>query len=76
VRQVKGYRLIEGYRGSPPVDLEALVRALIAVSQLIASGLLEEIDLNPVALYHRGCTILDAKMFVKRSGLLRDATEG
>jgi acetyl-CoA synthetase (ADP-forming) len=64
-RQVKGYRLLEGYRGSPPVDMEALIRVLPTVSQLIASEFLDEIDLNPVALYNRGCMILDAKMFVK-----------
>jgi acetate---CoA ligase (ADP-forming) subunit beta len=63
--RVKGYRLLTGYRGKPPCDLEALADILVAVSELMATGLLEEIDLNPVALYPGGAMILDAKMLVK-----------
>mgnify|MGYP000843929640 CR=1 FL=1 len=64
MERVKGYRLLTGYRGAPPRDREALADILVTVSELIATGLLEEIDLNPVALYPSGAMILDAKMFV------------
>ena len=63
MERVKGYRLLTGYRGAPPRDREALADILVIVSELMATGLLEEIDLNPVALYPRGAMILDAKMF-------------
>jgi acetyl-CoA synthetase (ADP-forming) len=62
IRQIKGYRLLEGYRGKPSVDKDHLVRMLISVSEAMASGLVSEIDLNPVALYPDGAIILDAKM--------------
>ncbi len=62
IRQVKGYELLEGYRGKPAVDKEGLIRVLIAVSEIIASGLVSEIDLNPVALYPDRLLVLDAKM--------------
>jgi len=62
--QLKGYRLLTGYRGSSPCDLEALATILVTVSELMATGLLEEIDLNPVSLYPHGAMILDAKMLV------------
>ncbi|MEW6115565.1 MAG: acetate--CoA ligase family protein [Nitrospirota bacterium] len=62
IRQVKGYALLQGYRGSPPADIEALEEIIIHVSGMIASGMLEEITLNPVALYPEGAVILDAKM--------------
>lgn len=64
MERVKGYRLLTGYRGKPPCDLEILAEMLVIVSELMATGLLEEIDLNPVASYARGAMILDAKMFV------------
>lgn len=64
MERVKGYRLLTGYRGAPPRDREALADILVTVSELIATGFLEEIDLNPVALYPSGAMILDAKMFV------------
>jgi acetyl-CoA synthetase (ADP-forming) len=65
--QLKGYRLLTGYRGTAPCDLESLAEILVTVSELMATGLLEEIDLNPVALYTDGAMILDAKMLVNSS---------
>jgi acetyl-CoA synthetase (ADP-forming) len=62
MERVKGYRILTGYRGVPPRDREALADILVIVSELMATGLLEEIDLNPVALYPHGAMILDAKM--------------
>ncbi len=64
IQQVKGYRLLEGYRGNPPVDKEALLEILVAVSEIMATNLIKEIDLNPVALYPERAVILDAKMKV------------
>ncbi len=54
--------LLGGFRGRPPADRHALAKVIVAVSELIATGLLEEIDLNPVVVYPRGVTILDAKL--------------
>src|SRR3990172_1761573 len=65
IRQVKGYRLLEGYRGSRPVDVNALASVIVTVSDLIATGLITEIDLNPVAVYPSGAMVLDAKMSVQ-----------
>jgi succinyl-CoA synthetase beta subunit len=62
IREVKGYRLLEGYRGKPPVNIDQLLKVLVGVSEIMASGLVREIDLNPVALYPEGAMILDAKM--------------
>ncbi|HET6513689.1 MAG TPA: acetate--CoA ligase family protein [Thermodesulfovibrionales bacterium] len=67
VRAVKGYRLLEGYRGSLTVDLKSLTELLVGISELMATGLIEEIDLNPVALYPEGAMILDAKMLAALS---------
>ncbi|MFA4828092.1 MAG: acetate--CoA ligase family protein [Thermodesulfovibrionales bacterium] len=65
IQQIKGYKLIEGYRGKPAVDKDALVKVILSVSEIIASGDVEEIDLNPVSLYPKGAIVLDAKMKVK-----------
>jgi acyl-CoA synthetase (NDP forming) len=65
VRQVKGSRLLEGYRGKPAVDIDSLLAVIAAVSEIMAGGHIEEIDLNPVALYPKGALVLDAKMSVR-----------
>ena len=64
IRQVKGYKLLEGYRGNPPVDKEALVKIIISISEVITVRSIEEIDLNPVSLYPEGAMVLDAKMLL------------
>ena len=65
IQQVKGYKLLEGFRGKPAVDKATLIKTILTVSEIVASGHVEEIDLNPVALYPKGAMILDAKMAVK-----------
>ncbi len=62
IKQIKGYRLLEGYRGNPPVDFDALINVIVSVSEMMATNLIKEIDLNPVSLYPEGAIILDAKM--------------
>lgn len=62
VRQVKGYKLLEGYRGRLPADIEILLEMIVKVSGMIATGLIKEIDLNPVSLYSEGAMVLDAKI--------------
>jgi len=62
IRQVKGRTLLDGFRGRPAVDREALLQVLMAVSRIMATEEVEEIDLNPVALYPDRAVILDAKM--------------
>jgi acyl-CoA synthetase (NDP forming) len=56
--------LLQGFRGSPPLDLGAAAEAVAAVSRFAAAAgpTLAELDLNPVAVYPegRGCLALDA----------------
>ena len=62
IKEIKGHRLLEGYRGSPPVDKDALKEILVGTSAIMATGLVAEIDFNPVTLYAKGAMVLDAKM--------------
>lgn len=64
IQQVKGYQLLEGYRGRPSVDKDTLLKIIVTISTFIATGLIKEIDLNPIALYPEGAMVLDAKMLV------------
>ena len=52
LRGIKGFGLLEGVRGEPGVDLEALEGLLIRVSRLVADfPSIVEMDLNPVLAY-------------------------
>lgn len=67
IKQVRGHRLLEGYRGSKPIDKDALVRVITATSWIMETGLVEEMDFNPVSLYPSGAIVLDAKMKFRRT---------
>jgi acyl-CoA synthetase (NDP forming) len=70
VREVRGFKLLEGYRGSPPGDIPALEQALLRVSQLIEDHpRILEMDLNPLMVLPpgRGCLAVDARISVGQS---------
>lgn len=52
-------RLLAGFRGRPPADVDALV-ALVARVTRLAAGWPGELDLNPVVVSDRGAVVLDA----------------
>ncbi len=68
LREVKGYKILRGYRGTPPRDLAALKKIIVAVSNLMMD--LEdvaELDLNPVMSYEegKGAIAVDARVILK-----------
>jgi acetyl coenzyme A synthetase (ADP forming)-like protein len=68
VRSVRGYRLLEGYRGAAPADVAALELALLRVAQMAeAHAEIEEMDLNPVRVLApgHGLVALDARIRVR-----------
>ena len=54
-QKLKGAALLEGFRGSPTLDVDAAVRIVRAVGRLLLDEpSIREIDLNPVVIYPRG----------------------
>jgi len=62
VGETKGEKVLKGFRGKPPLDIDAIADIIVTVSEVMATGLIRAIDLNPVALYPSGALVLDAKM--------------
>ena len=72
VREIKGYRLLEGYRGHPPADVEAIEEVLLRVSRLVEEiPEITELDLNPIFALPpgQGCRIVDARIRVSANTL-------
>ena len=66
---LKGAALLEGFRGSTPLDVDAIVRIAHAVGRLLLDEpSIREIDLNPVVIYPRskGAVALDALIVASR----------
>jgi hypothetical protein len=56
IAEVKGARLLQGFRGRPVADLEALADTLVRVSNLAIhlEGHLAELDINPLMVLPSG----------------------
>ncbi len=56
IDEVKGARLLRGYRGAPAADVDALADVLVGVSQMAAQleGSLGELDINPLMVLPEG----------------------
>ncbi len=60
--EIRGKALLEGARGRPPADREALVEAILAFSRLLAENpTLAEIEINPLLALPRGVVAVDAR---------------
>jgi acyl-CoA synthetase (NDP forming) len=67
VRSIRGFRLLQGYRGHPPADLAAIEETLLRVSRLVEEiPEIAELDLNPLFALPpgQGCRIVDARIGV------------
>lgn len=69
VREIKGYPLLEGYRGQPPSDVAALEAMLLKLSGFVeAHSEIAELDLNPVFAYPDGAVAVDARIVLEKEG--------
>ncbi len=69
IREIRGYRLLEGYRGHAPADIEAIEEVLLRISRLVEEiPEIQELDLNPVFGLPpgKGCVVADARIRVSR----------
>jgi acyl-CoA synthetase (NDP forming) len=66
VTEIKGFKLLDGYRGQPKADLEAIKDALKKVADLAFTHQeIAEMDLNPIFVYPTGLKAVDARIILK-----------
>lgn len=66
IGELRARRLIEGYRGSAPVDRSELIRLVVRFSELLVEigGRVSSIDLNPVICTRERCVVADARIIL------------
>lgn len=68
ISEIKSAALLDGIRGEPPVNKEAIVQLLLKVSDLIeAYPEIHEMDLNPVIAREKTITIVDVRIILKEN---------
>ena len=65
INEIKGKKLLEGYRGEDPADIPFLEETLLKLSELVdqKEGI-AEIDMNPVFAYKQGGVVVDARIIL------------
>ena len=66
IKEIKGYRLLAGYRGQEPVDTSKLEDMLLAISGFVEENpVVKELDLNPVLAYSDNAIAVDARVILE-----------
>ena len=66
IREIKGYPLLEGFRGSEPVDVSSLEGLLLKLSDFVERyPEIKELDLNPIFAYRDGNLAVDARVILE-----------
>ncbi len=70
IAEVKGAKLLKGFRGKPPADVDALADTLVSVSHMAVhlEGSLAELDINPLMVLPAGLGVkaVDALMVLQQ----------
>jgi len=71
IREIKGHAILQGARGAPPADVQALAKALSALSIFAVANAdkLESVDINPFLVLPKGkgAVALDALLVPRTS---------
>ena len=66
IRDIKGFLLLQGYRGSDPIDIANLEKMLLKVSAFAENTpAVKELDLNPIFAYKDGAIAVDARVILE-----------
>lgn len=67
MEDLKGKQILKGFRGAPPVSMDALANALVSIGNLGTdmAPYYESIDFNPVIFYEKEYVVVDAKILLR-----------
>ncbi len=68
IREIKGYELLQGYRGQEAANIPSLEQLIVKVSQFVEQNpQIKELDLNPIFAYKDGAVAVDARIILEAS---------
>ncbi|MEW6619764.1 MAG: acetate--CoA ligase alpha subunit [bacterium] len=67
IEEIRGYKILTGYRGEKPSDIDIIAECLERLSQLVCDfEEIEELDINPLIVFEKGkgAKIVDARILI------------
>jgi acyl-CoA synthetase (NDP forming) len=66
MNEIKAAKLLEGYRGQPPIDKKSLAKIIMSTAKLLEENPeIESIDLNPIMAYPDKAVVVDVRVILK-----------
>lgn len=62
IQEIKGYKILKGFRGKPAGDLDALVNTILKCSKMMMENKIQEFDINPLFVQPKGVVAVDFRM--------------
>jgi len=68
INELAARKLLTGYRGSEPINMNALKKTIVNFSKLMMDlqDIVESVDLNPVMCTAKACIVVDSRIMLKK----------
>ncbi len=69
IRSIRGYKLLQGFRGKPKADIEILEKSMVSLSDMaINHPEISEMDINPLLVHEegKGTTVADCRVILTK----------
>jgi acyl-CoA synthetase (NDP forming) len=67
IQEIKGYPLLQGFRGTEPANISAIVETILNVSRLVEENpQIKELELNPLFAYRDKVVAVDARIILEK----------
>jgi acetyltransferase len=69
VRHIRSFTVLDGFRGAPPADIEAIVDTLLRLSAMVCNHPeIAEMDINPLIVHAKGqgCSVADSRVMLRK----------
>jgi acetyl coenzyme A synthetase (ADP forming)-like protein len=67
IQEIRAYKILQGFRGEPPSDIDAIAECLQRLSQLVIDFKeIKELDINPLMVFPKGkgARVIDARIAI------------
>ena len=67
IEEIKGYPLLQGFRGAEPASIPAIVKIILNISRLVEENpQIKELELNPIFAYRDKAVAVDARIILEK----------